>query len=1067
MVEPADKSHSRRDRLVEMEKEAQEIWAKHKFYESEPDPKRKKYFLNFPYPYVNGKLHLGHAYSMSKCEFTIRHKRLKGYNTFWPFSFHCTGMPISAAAEKLKREYEEHGENIFAYADKCQAEFNAQVEAYKKDPKNFKFTAKLPQVSILRMSRVPDSEMHKFKDHVHWLHYFPGIGRTDLQRFGLMVDWRRSFITTELNPYYDSFIQWQFHHLKSKGKISFGKRATIYSTVDKQPCADHDRAEGEGAVPQEFTLVKLRCLELPPKMEEALKDKKVFLVAATLRPETMYGQTNCFVLPTGKYGCFEMKDDEVWVIAERSARNMAYQGLTKEPEKWNSLLDVSGEDLIGIPLKAPLSPYEKVYALPMMTISMDKCTGVVTSVPSDSPDDYATLRDLKNKAALREKFKVKDEYVLPFEPVPIIEIPGFGNLIAARACDDFKVNSQNDKAQLELAKELAYSKGFYEGRFIVEEFKGMKVSEAKTQIRDKMINNGEAHIYYEADKKVVSRSGDLCVVTYTDQWLINYGEESWKKKIQEHVNSPNFNPYLESNLNALNEAIDWLKEWGVSRTFGLGSRLAWDKTYLIESLSDSTIYMAYYTVAHLLQSDLEGKEAGPLNISPEHMTLDAWNYVYLKCEYKECPVPKEKLDVLREQFRYFYPWNLRCSAKDLIRNHLTMSLYNHALIWEDEPEMWPRGIWCNGYLLINGEKMSKSLGNFLTIEDCIEKYGADATRMAVADAGDTLDDANFVPSLADNAVLRLWQLEHWVQDVLKNFEGLRSADAETDSNTKFYDTVFMSQLDMTLANVDHAYETMKIRDVLKIGFFDLLSLKEDYKINCGENNMRKDILLKYLETQFVVLYPITPHFCEIMWRKYYLPHLPAGHNKPEYLSNYQWPHVDTEKIDINALRAYQYIKELYRALRLSFDKCNQRRKDKTAPIAKISIIYSPDYYDWQKKVLQVLASCHITEKNEIFDDWKKIFNDDKSIPDDIKKKSLQFGAYLIKEMKTAGKEILAINLPYNEKELVLKNAENIKKEFKATEIELIEADSAKSHSNKLIQQASNGALPGKPQAIFE
>lgn len=507
MVEPADKSHSRRDRLVEIEREAQELWAKNKFYEAEPDPSRKKYFLNFPYPYVNGKLHIGHAYSMSKCEFTIRYKRLKGYNTLWPFAFHCTGMPIAAAAEKLKREFEEHGDNLFKWADEQGEIFKKQVEAYRKDPKKNPVTAKLPQVCIMRMNRIPDKDMHLFKDHTHWFRTFPEMGREDLKHLGLMVDWRRSFITTELNPYYDSFIQWQFHHLKAKGKITFGKRPTIYSTIDKQPCADHDRSQGEGAVPQEYTLIKLRCLELPEKMAAVLKDKKVFLVAATLRPETMYGQTNCFVLPTGKYGCYEMKDDEIWVIGEKSARNMAYQGLTKEPEKWNSLLDVSGEDLIGIPLKAPLSPYSKVYALPMMTISMEKCTGVVTSVPSDSPDDYATLRDLKNKAALREKFKVKDEYVLPFEPVPIIEIPGLGNLIAARACDEFKVNSQNDKEQLEKAKDLAYSKGFYEGRFIVEEFKDMKVSEAKTLIRDKMINNGEAHIYYEPDKKVVSRSG--------------------------------------------------------------------------------------------------------------------------------------------------------------------------------------------------------------------------------------------------------------------------------------------------------------------------------------------------------------------------------------------------------------------------------------------------------------------------------------------------------------------------------------------------------------------------------
>lgn len=57
---------------------------------------------------------------------------------------------------------------------------------------------------------------------------------------------------------------------------------------------------------------------------------------------------------------------------------------------------------------------------------MTKGTGIVTSVPSDSPDDYAMLRDLQTKKGLREKYFVEDEWVLPFEPVPIIEIPGLG-----------------------------------------------------------------------------------------------------------------------------------------------------------------------------------------------------------------------------------------------------------------------------------------------------------------------------------------------------------------------------------------------------------------------------------------------------------------------------------------------------------------------------------------------------------------------------------------------------------------------------------------------------------------
>ena len=67
--------------------------------------------------------------------------------------------------------------------------------------------------------------------------------------------------------------------------------------------------------------------------------------------------------------------------------------------------------------------------------------------------------------------------------------------------------------------------------------------------------------------------------------------------------------------------------------------------------------------------------------------------------------------------------DLFCSGKDLIKNHLTMTIYNHAAIW-DNPEMLPRSIFCNGYMLLNEKPMAKSEGNFLTIEDVCDKFSA-------------------------------------------------------------------------------------------------------------------------------------------------------------------------------------------------------------------------------------------------------------------------------------------------------------------------------------------------------
>eukprot|EP00960_Hanusia_phi_P060599 764554-Hanusia_phi.AAC.5 len=61
------------------------------------------------------------------------------------------------------------------------------------------------------------------------------------------------------SPWYDAFIRWQFRKLQALEKIKFGKRHSIYSPLDKQICADHDRAAGEGVCPQSYTLIKMKA----------------------------------------------------------------------------------------------------------------------------------------------------------------------------------------------------------------------------------------------------------------------------------------------------------------------------------------------------------------------------------------------------------------------------------------------------------------------------------------------------------------------------------------------------------------------------------------------------------------------------------------------------------------------------------------------------------------------------------------------------------------------------------------------------------------------------------------
>jgi len=129
-------------------------------------------------------------------------------------------------------------------------------------------------------------------------------------------------------------------------------------------------------------LIKMEVVSPFPPRLKALEGRKVYLAVATLRPETMYGQTNCWVLPDGIYGAFEINDTDVFILTARAALNLAYQHLSRVPEKPTCLCELSGNDLIGLALKSPLAFNETIYALPMLTVMTNKGTGIVTSVPS-------------------------------------------------------------------------------------------------------------------------------------------------------------------------------------------------------------------------------------------------------------------------------------------------------------------------------------------------------------------------------------------------------------------------------------------------------------------------------------------------------------------------------------------------------------------------------------------------------------------------------------------------------------------------------------------------------------
>ncbi|GKB51402.1 leucine--tRNA ligase, cytoplasmic, partial [Tanacetum coccineum] len=771
----------------------------------------------------------------------------------------------------------------------------------KKSKAAAKIGSETYQWEIMRGYGLTDEEIATFQDPVQWLRFFPPLAVEDLKAFGLGADWRRSFITTDINQYFDKFVRWQMRKLKECGKIDKKFRHTIYSPLDGQPCADHDRASGEGVAPQEYTLIKMEVVPPFPDKFAILQGKKVYLAAATLRPERQ-----CMVKQTHGY-C-----------------QMANTG-----------------------------------------------TGIVTSVPSDSPDDFMALQDLKSKAPFRAKFGVLDDWVLPFEVIPIINHPEFGDKSAEKICIDMKIKSQNEREKLDAAKKS-----------------GTRVQDAKSLIRAKLLELKLAVVYSEPEKKVMSRSGDECVVALTDQWYLTYGESSWKKSAEECLQKMNL--YSDETRNQMEKTLSRLHPWACSRSFGLGTRIPWDEEFLVESLSDSTIYMAYYTVSHLLQKA----------IFPE--------------------------------------------------------------------KHWPRGFRCNGHLMLNAEKMSKSTGIFMTLKQAIEEFSADATRFSLADAGDGMDDANFLSYTANAAIVRLIKERTWMEEILAAESSLRVGPPST-----YADRVFANEMNFAIKMTEKNYGDYMFREALKSGFYDLQAARDEYRVFCGSSGMNRDLVWRFMDIQTRLITPICPHYSEYVWRKLL--------NKEGFVIKAGWP--EAENPDLTLHRANRYLQDSITNFRKLFTKQSSGGSKKgsnnevtTQSKPTIGLVYINEEYDgWQKECLNILrdkfdsANHKFAPEKEILQALQQSAMGQEGNFKETLKLCMPFLKFKKDEVMQFGVQALDLKLPFGEIEVLKEFSELIKRQIGLEHVEVLspaDPDAAIKAGPYAYLLTQSPPTPGSPTCIF-
>ena len=901
----------------------------------ETNPNDKpKKFITVAYPYPNSPQHIGHGRTYTLADVHARFYRMKGYNVLFPMGFHYTGTPVLGMAKRI-----------------------ASGEKEILD-------------GLRNVYHVPEDAIKSFVEPIKIADYFHEEIKSGMIEMGYSIDWRREFTT--IYPGYQKFIEWQITTLREKGRIIQGSHPVGWCPVDQNPVSQHDTmGDVEPKIDDKNFLVKFEFEEF------------IFPVT-TLRPETIFGVTNLWVNPNVTYKKVQV-DDKVWICSEQCAKKISFF------EKEVSVIgEISGSEIVG---KLAINhDGREIPILPAEFVEPSMGTGLVMSVPAHAPKDYQALMDLKDHhpyVTLTSKI----------EPIPIISTEGYGEYPAREICEKLGVSNQIDDKLEEATKEL-YAKEFSDGKLNEKcgQFKGEKVQFSRDKIRAFLQENGTLEKFPILENAPVKcRCGAECVVkVLNNQWFLNYGDESWKELARNCFDEMNI---LPNNITTeFKEVIDWLHERACARQQGLGTKLPWDKDWIVESLSDSVIYMAYYTISRFVNDG---------TVQPENLTKEFFDYILLdkgdvKLAASTSKLAEDIIDTMKKEFNYFYPVDSRHSGRDLVQNHLSFFVLNHVGIFEKK--MWPQEIVVNGSVMMDGAKMSKSMGNIIPLRTAIRDHGADPIRLAIISSAELLQDADFNMESVTGIQSKLESLLEECSR-LKN-EPISSLEAE--------DKWILSKLQNLIGTVTESVEKMRLRE----GLHDILfSFETDLswyhkRVQAKERTDINGILYKINSARVAMLSPFAPHIAEEMWSKL---------GNETLASKSQWPEYSETEIDATSMQSEELLKSTID------DIANILKVTKITP-KKIVLYVNSD--STKKKIYRKMLSIMVGGQNNMGVVMKELLSnpdtaDAKKIPDFVQK--------TIKDLHSESEEIKKMKLQadsFHEKEFLSSELASIgKKEF--------------------------------------
>jgi len=790
-----------------MEEKWQRRWSEKGLDISEPDG-RPKFMLVFAYPGVSGYLHVGHMRGYTYADAIGRYKRMTGHNVLFPVGTHATGNGAVTLAGKVAKNDTD-------------------------------------MIEYLKRNGCPEEKLEEIKDPLSLVWFFNDVYVNDYwKRFGFLSDWRR--FTCTLYDDYAKFMQWQFMKLND-AKLLIQKPYFMPACTQCGPVAvdasETDIAKGGNAETQEYTLLKFRHNDM-------------FLVAATLRPETVYGQVNFWVNPDVEYVKMK-KGNETWIVSPAAAKKLSYQ-----KDGCEVIGKIPGKDMVGWMCEAPMI-HRPVPVFPARFCDPNVGTGLVTSVPSDAPDDWISLEEVKNDPSMISEYGLTRQQIDSAVPISIISMDGYGDFPAKDIIDEMGIKRSGDPKLVD-AKKQVYKDGYHTGKMkdVCGKFAGLRVEDAKERMKAEMISSGEAETFHDLSEEVVCRCGSPVMIRRVDdQWFINYADGDLTKRTSDHCRTMLINP--PEYQNNVHTVLNWFRERACVRQGSwLGTRFPYDEKWIIEAISDSTLYPIYYLISMY---------ANRKEITPEQMTEEFFDHVILEkgtadAVSKKTKISEELLKKIQNDVRYWYPLDLNVGGKDHMTVHFPTFLFNHVAILP--PERCPRGIMVNWYITGKKSKISKSKGGAQPIPGAAEKFGVDALRLYYAHIASPYADVEW-----DEDIVMSYRQR--IERIVTMTEELNSISGGKASGV---DGWLISRFGNHLEAIHEGMKRLDLRIMASESYFEMFNDMKWYLRRGGSDpGTIKDALRMWISS----MSPITPHIAEELWELCGFDGLAAEYQFPE------------------------------------------------------------------------------------------------------------------------------------------------------------------------------------------